>query len=188
MSQPAHEAYIWLVASTGDQAVRDNTFAFTSENSHLQPKPCFYTFIYVVKVHILRACSHLLLSNQMWWDCLTTIQRGVGGLVKESFDGVWVSWRLAVSELHPRVSVAPPSAVLVKAADRSCQTWLPPVALWHRLCNAVSALGVCEGLVVDNLAWFCDAEYSNLSSYMRDKHEDENKDHRALSTAHIEQN
>ena len=187
MSQPAHEAYMSRCKYRWSGGKRQH-ICIHIWKLPLTTQTMFIPLYMLAKEHILRACSYLLLSNQMWWDCLTTIQRGVGGLVKESFDGVWVSWRLAVSELHPRVSVAPPSAVLVKAADRSCQTWLPPVALWHRLCNAVSALGVCEGLVVDNLARFCDAEYSNLSSYMRDKHKDGNKDHRALSTAHIEQN
>lgn len=157
--------HVYLYRALKVQVIRGNIFPFTSQNSHLQTKPCLRIY------RALPVCCYRLPSNQMWWNCLTTIQRGADGLVKESLDGMRVPWRFVVSELHSRVRVAPPGAVLVEAADGPCQAWLPPVRLRHRLCNSVRTLGVCEGLVVDNLTRFCDAEDSNLGSYVSRKHD-----------------
>lgn len=156
----------------------------------LQRKLCLLLLIYGVeaRIHIPPVCSYLLPSNKMWWNCLTTIQRGGDRLVEESLDSVWVPRRFVVSELYPRVSITPPCAMQMEAADRPCQARVPPVALWHGLGNSIHALRVCEGLVVDNLTGFCDAEDSNLGTYMRQKHHKDEfrNDLQAIWTEHIE--
>lgn len=99
-----------------------------------------------------------------------TVQRNIGRLVQESLDVVRVPWLFVVSELDPRVCIAPPGAMVVEAADGPRQARVPPVALRHRLRDTVDALGVCECLVVDDLAGFRNAQNSNLSAYIRHKH------------------
>lgn len=85
-------------------------------------------------------------------------------LVEEWFNSVRTSRRTGVGEFDTRVGISPPSAMLMEAADRPCQAWIPAITLRHCFSNSVYAFGVCKSLVVENLTRFRYAKNSNLSS------------------------
>lgn len=79
-------------------------------------------------------------SNAVCWYACWSID--------ESSNGVRIARWVIISELYAWATTPKMGAVLMEAADRSCQACIPPVTLGHCLCHRIYPLIIRECLVI----------------------------------------